>query len=195
MRNSKDITRAELIKMVATLRGTLYGIVNDPVEPPDEEEVRSVLGQTEFGVDGDSFDEPEVWEENQTDDVEYLRAFIGELRRVNRGLVDDFNAKEQERLSDNAKSYEAIGELVECIAHHVKRDHWPRLCVQLVGHSIANALTGVVHRRCVSCGMELEVKAAFDKETNKRVEVPENVMCGRCVAKGRIVLSKEESNA
>lgn len=66
----------------------------------------------------------EVREENQTDDVEYLRAFIGELRRTNKAI-------EAERLSDNAKSHDAIGELVQCISTHVKRDHWPRLCIQL----------------------------------------------------------------
>lgn len=55
-RKSTDITRAELISMVARLRGALYGVL---AGESDRDEIRSLLDQTAFDCDGDSFDHPE----------------------------------------------------------------------------------------------------------------------------------------
>lgn len=73
--NSKNIMRAELIKMVALLRGTLYSIVND-TEPPDEQEVRRVLEETAFDIDGDSFDDPEPECSLYSTDKEWFEWFV-----------------------------------------------------------------------------------------------------------------------
>jgi hypothetical protein len=59
-RKSIDITRAELISMVARLRGALYtaseAANGDLI---DKDEIRSLLDQTAFDCDGDSFNAPE----------------------------------------------------------------------------------------------------------------------------------------
>jgi len=55
-RKSTDITHAELISMVARLRGALYGVLAGEI---DKDEIRSLLAQTAFDCDGDSFNAPE----------------------------------------------------------------------------------------------------------------------------------------
>lgn len=59
-RKSTDISRAELISMIARLRGALYtaseAVNGDLI---DKDEIRSLLDQTAFDCDGDSFNAPE----------------------------------------------------------------------------------------------------------------------------------------
>jgi hypothetical protein len=62
MRDSKEIHRGELIKMVATLRGALYEIVGEKCLSEElETDVRALLNHTRFACSGSSFDDPEGW--------------------------------------------------------------------------------------------------------------------------------------
>ena len=62
MRDSKEIHRAELIKMVATLRGALYEIIGEKCLKEElEADVRALLNHTRFCCCGSSFDDPEGW--------------------------------------------------------------------------------------------------------------------------------------